>query len=399
MNKITPLQLKKDQERRLLAGHLWIYSNEIDTNATPIKNLEPGQIVEIWGSHKRWLGMGYANPHSLICARILTRQHGVKFDQEFIQARIAQALFLRQHFYSDPYYRLIFGEADGLPGLVVDRYGDLLVTQFTTAGMERLQELVITALDTLIQPHSILLRNDIAIRELEGLPQQVSVLHSEIADWVEIQENGLKFLAAPKHGQKTGWFYDQAENRLRLQRYVKNKRVLDVFSYLGGWGVSAAAWGANAVLCLDSSDMALAGVLENAKLNHCQDRVRIQKGDAFELLKQLNAAGEKFDVVILDPPAFIKRRKDLASGLTAYHQLNRLGLRLLSPNGILISSSCSSLLTQEALLHTVQKAARSNSQGLQLLELGQQRLDHPIHPAIVETAYLKTMYFRVINDF
>jgi len=375
MSSLARLHLKKDQERRLLAGHLWIYSNEVDTNVTPLKNLQPGQIVEISGGRDRWLGLGYANPNSLICARLITTQHGVKLNQELLQSRIAQALELRTRFYHKPWYRLVFGEADGLPGLVIDRYGDILVLQFSTAGMEQWQAWIVAALNSLLQPQAILLRNDIQIRELEGLSQHVLTIQGKIPDQVELEENGLKFLVSLQHGQKTGWFFDQRENRARLRRYVAGKRILDVFSYLGGWGISAAAWGAREVLCLDSSDAALTGVLENAARNACKKQIRVQKGDVFDLLKQLDKNGERFDVIILDPPAFIKRRKDLEQGIEAYNRLNQLGLRLILPGGILVSSSCSTLMTHELLLHTVQKAARRNGQALQLLESGQQGLE------------------------
>jgi 23S rRNA (cytosine1962-C5)-methyltransferase len=366
---------------------------------TPLKNLQPGQLVEIWSRHKRWLGLGYANPNSLICTRLITRQRNLKITQTWLQHRIAQALDLRTRFYPHPYYRLVFGESDNLPGLVADRYGNIVVLQFTTAGMEQWQDWVITAIDNLLQPQAILLRNDLSVRNLEGLDQHVSIVHGKIPTQVELVENDLRFLVSPEHGQKTGWFYDQRENRARLRRYVANKKILDVCSYLGGWGISSLAWNAREVLCVDSSEAALHGVLENAKLNNCHSRIRTQAGDAFEVLKYLHGTGEQFDVIILDPPAFIKRRKDLEQGTEAYGRLNQLGLRLLSPGGILISSSCSTLMTTELLQHTVQKAARRNHQTLQLLESGQQSLDHPIHPAIIETAYLKTLYFHVTSNW
>jgi len=397
MNPV-PLRLKKDQERRLLAGHLWIYSNEVDTDATPLKDLEPGQPVEVWGGRDRWLGLGYANPHSLICARLVTRRRGVRLDESLIRARIATALALRERLYPGPCYRLVFGEADGLPGLVVDRYGEVLVLQLTTAGMDRLREPILAALDALLRPAAVLLRNDTPVRELEGLPQAVEVVRGEVPGQVEIRENGARFLVSPRDGQKTGWFYDQTDNRARLRRYVAGKRVLDVCSYLGGWGVSAALWGAREVVCLDASEAALAGVEENARLNGCEARVATLKGDAFEQLKQLGEAGEQFDLVVLDPPAFIKRRKDLEQGIEAYGRLNRLGLQLLPPGGILATSSCSFLLARESFLLAVQRGARRNGQTLQWLESGQQGADHPVHPAIAETAYLKTIYLRALPD-
>jgi 23S rRNA (cytosine1962-C5)-methyltransferase len=394
----APLRLKKDQERRLLAGHLWVYSNEVDTDATPLKELEPGQPVELWGGRDRWLGLGYVNPHSLICVRLLTRRRGVQLDEALLRERIGNALALRERLYGAPYYRLVFGEADGLPGLIVDRYGDLLVLQITTAGMERLREQLLTALDALLHPTAVLLRNDTQVRDLEGLPQTVEVVRGEVPERVGIHENGLHFQISPRYGQKTGWFYDQTDNRARLHRYLDGARVLDACSYLGGWGISAAAWGARQALCLDASETALEGVGVNARLNGCESRVATLRGDVFEQLRGLVDAGERFDLVVLDPPAFVKRRKDLELGIEAYQRLNRLGLQLLPPGGVLVTSSCSFHLERDAFLRAVQKAARRNGQLLQWLESGQQSADHPLHPAIAETAYLKTLYLRALPD-
>lgn len=393
----APLRLKKDQERRLEAGHLWVYSNEVDTETTPLRNLTPGEPVEILSSRDRWMGYGYVNPNSLLCARLMSRQRKALVDENLIRTRIQSALALRERIYPAPFYRLVFGEADGLPGLVVDRYGDVLALQITTAGMDRLRDSVVAALESLLQPKGILLRNDTQMRVLEGLPEEVSILRGEVPDQVEIQELGARFLVSPKNGQKTGWFYDQTDNRARLRRYLKGGRVLDVCSYLGGWGIQAALWGAEEVIGLDLSAPALDGMAENAALNGCGDRVRGIRGDAFEELRQLAAAQERFDLVILDPPAFIKRRKDLDRGVDAYLRLNRLGLQLLRPEGLLVTSSCSFHLPKFLFLRTVQKAAVLQNRHLQLLEAGQQSADHPVHPAIDETSYLKTLFLRVTN--
>lgn len=396
--KPTPLRLKKNQERRLLAGHLWVYSNEVDTVATPLKDLQPGQPVELIAANGRRLGLGYANPHSLISARLVSRRSDAVWGGEMILERLRQALALRESLYSAPYYRLAFGESDGLPGLVVDRYGDLLVLQITTAGMEAMRDAVLAALDALLRPATVLLRNDTPVRQLEGLDSSVECVAGGLPEQVQIEENGLRFSLSPGQGQKTGWFYDQADNRQRLRRFIRGGRVLDVCSYLGGWGVSAAAWGADYVLCLDASAAALEGVGRNAELNDCVDRVEGLQGDAFEGMRQLLEQGERFDVVVLDPPAFIKRKKDVDAGLEAYARLNRMGLQLLATGGVLATSSCSFHLQQETLLRTVQKAARRNRRYLQLLESGQQSVDHPVHPAVPETAYLKTFFLRGIDE-
>lgn len=397
--RYAPLRLNKDQERRLQAGHLWVYSNEVDTQSTPLKDLTPGQPVEILSSRNRWMGYGYVNPNSLICARLVSRQRDVPLDGNLLRARLRTALALRERLYPGPYYRLVFGEADGLPGLVVDRYGDVLALQITTAGMDRLRAEILEALDWLLHPKGMVLRNDTPVRVLEGLPEEVAVLSGSVSDRLEIQENGVRFLVSPQTGQKTGWYYDQADNRARLRRYIGGGRVLDLCCYLGGWGIAAALWGAREVLCLDASEAALEGVLDNAGLNGCQDRVRVQAGDVFEQLREWVSQEERFDLVLLDPPAFIKRRKDLDRGLEAYQRLNRLALQLLGPGGMLITSSCSFHLPRLMFLHTAQKAAGQNNQSLQLLELGQQGADHPVHPAIDETAYLKTLFLRVMDGF
>lgn len=397
--KPAALSLKKDQERRLLAGHVWIYSNEVDTRATPLKELEPGQPVEIFASRGRWLGIGYANPNSLICARVLSTCKGVEWDAELIRQRVRHALSLRERLYPRPFYRLLFGEADGLPGLVVDRYGDLLALQITTAGMERMRQTILDVLEQELSPSSIVLRNDLAIRELEGLPQAVEVYKGEAPEKVDMEENGLLFQAQPLSGQKTGWFFDQADNRARMHRYVADARVLDVCSYLGGWGVSAVAWGAREALCIDVSKTALEGVRENAARNACAKQVDTLAGDAFERMKQLAAEGRRFDLVVVDPPAFIKRRKDQDVGVQAYARLNRLALSVLEPGGVLMTSSCSFHLQREVFLRTVQKVARRDGVSLQLLETGQQSADHPVHPAIAETAYLKSFFFRALPEF
>jgi 23S rRNA (cytosine1962-C5)-methyltransferase len=281
----------------------------------------------------------------------------------------------------------------------VDRYGDVLALQITTAGMDRLRDEIVAGLEELLAPRGIVLRNDTPMRGLEGLPQEVAVLAGEVPEKVEIEENGVRFLVSPREGQKTGWFYDQADNRARLRRYLRGGRVLDVCSYLGGWGVQAADWGAEEVLCLDSSQAALDGVVENARLNGCAERVHTLQGDAFDMLKDLVAGEARFDMVLLDPPAFIKRRKDLDRGVEAYRRLNRLGLQLLEPGGMLVTSSCSFHLPRELFLRTVQKAAGRSSHCLQLLESGQQAADHPVHPAIAETAYLKTLFLRAVGGF
>ncbi len=397
--KTQPLLLRKDQERRLLAGHCWIYSNEVDTQATPLKTLEPGQPVEIMSDHERWIGHGYVNPHSLICARIVTRDRNHPLSPALWLKRIHDALVLRERLYKRPFYRLIFGESDGLPGLIVDRYEDLLAVQITTAGMERVRGEILAALEQVLRPKSIVLRNDTNVRELEGLPRGVETVLGAAEDSLTLIEHELAFEISPLSGQKTGWFFDQAENRARLARYGVGQRVLDVCSYIGAWGLRAAALGAEEVTCVDSSHTALERVADNAARNHLDNRVHHLHGDAFEVLRDLRDQGKRFDTVILDPPAFIKRRKDEKEGVQAYQRLNRLGIELMEPGGLLVTSSCSFHMDRDAFLRAVQLAARRAGRSLQLLEVGQQGPDHPVHPAITETAYLKTLFLRVLPGF
>ena len=399
MTDAAPLKLKKDQDRRLRAGHCWIYSNEVDIAQTPLKDLAPGQAVDVVSHRGKWLGSGYVNPNTLICARLVSRDQAHPLDQSLLVHRIKIALGLREALYPGPFYRLVFGEADGLPGLIVDRYDDQLVVQLTTAGMDALREDVVAALDKVLKPSVILLRNDVASRTTEGLEQVIEVAKGTVPERTTVIEGGARFEVSLSEGQKTGWFYDQAANRDRLMKYVAGKRVLDVCSYVGAWGVRAALGGAESVTCVDVSARALEQVEANAALNGVADKVRIAQGDAFVTLKELRQAGEHFDVIVVDPPAFIKRKKDIKEGTLAYRRLNEVAMSLLSRDGLLMSASCSFHMDRDALLHTLQLGARHVDRSLQLLEYGQQGPDHPIHPAIMETAYLKAYYLRVLPTF
>lgn len=390
------LRLRKQQDRRLRAGHLWVYSNEVDTQATPLKSFAPGQPVNIEDAKGKWLGLAYVNPNSLICARLVSRDRAVALDESLLAHRLKVALSLRERLYDRPYYRLLFGEADGVPGAVVDRYGDLLVVQLTTAGMEVLRDALVAALLKVVQPGAILLRNDGAVRELEGLERYVELAHGQLPDNVDVEEGGCRFAVSPSQGQKTGWFFDQAANRDALMSYVRGKRVLDVCSYVGAWSVRAAHAGASEVCAVDVSAEALARVDDNAAINGVGERVTTLRGDAFHALRELRAQREKYDVVVLDPPAFIKRKKDLKEGTLAYRRLNEAALGLLERDGLLVTASCSFHMHRDELLRIVQQAARHSDRSLQLLQQGQQSPDHPIHPAIPETAYLKAFFVRVL---
>ncbi len=395
---LPPLRLKKNEERRLRAGHLWVYSNEIDIKQTPLKDLEPGSPIRIEDSRGHTLGSGYVNPHSLLCARLVSRDPKHVLDKSLLVHRINIALSLRETVFDKPFYRLVHGEGDSLPGLIVDRFGDVLVAQITTAGMERHKDDIVAALLKVLKPSAIVLRNDSGSRKLEGLDSYIETVHGELPDNLIIEENGARFAIDPLGGQKTGWFFDHRMNRAHMQQYVKGKRVLDVFSYIGGWGIEAAVAGASDVMCVDASQSAIDRVHQNAELNDLGDTVASLQGDAFEALKSLRQARERFDVVIIDPPAFIKRKKDFKEGQNAYHRINQAAMQVLNKGGYLVSASCSWHLKNEQLRDTILKASRHVDRAAQIVEQGHQGPDHPVHPAIPETDYLKAFIARVLAN-
>ncbi len=390
------LVLKKGEERRLRAGHLWIYGNEVDADETPLHRFAPGQAVVVRAQAGTPLGTAYVNPHTLLCARLVSRDPEEPFGRSLVVRRLQQALGLRQRLYRDPYYRLVYGEGDFLPGLIVDRYGRVLVVQLNTAGMERAQAEVIDALMEVVAPEAILLRNDSPARQVEGLDAHVRTAVGVVPEEVALTEHGARFEVSIACGQKTGWYYDQRENRERMLRHAPGARVLDAFSYLGAWGIEAAVAGAERVVCVESSPIAAARIARHAAINQVADRVEVVEGDVFDSLKSFDRSGTRFDLVVLDPPAFIKRRKDLEEGSLAYRRLNLLAMTLLSPGGTLVSASCSSHLEPEAFLDALRRAARRLDRDLQVVAQGHQSPDHPVHPAIPETSYLKTLFCRVL---
>ena len=395
---LPPLRLKKNEERRLKAGHLWVYSNEIDIAQTPLKDFEPGSMVSIENAHGHALGIGYVNPHSLISARLVSRDLRYSLDQSLITHRLNIALSLREQCFTQPYYRLVHGEADNLPGLVVDRFADVFVAQITTAGMEQQKDAVIAALEKVFKPTAIVFRNDSPSRQSEALESYVDTVSGKLPESVQLEENGTRFEIDVLTGQKTGWFYDHRMNRARMQQYVNDKRVLDVFSYIGGWGIQALTAGAKEVMCIDASARAIDRIHHNADLNQCADKLATVEGDAFEALKSLRQEREHFDVVIVDPPAFIKRKKDFKEGLTAYRRINQMAMQVLNKGGYLISASCSFHLKREQLQDTILKASRHVDRNAQIVEQGHQGPDHPVHPAIPETDYLKSFTARILMN-
>jgi 23S rRNA (cytosine1962-C5)-methyltransferase len=391
---VPVLRLKRGEDRRIRAGHLWIYSNEVDNEATPLTRFERGGLARVHSSRDQFIGFACVNPHALICARLLSRDVAQPIGVPLLVKRLRTALALRERLYAAPYYRAVFGDSDGLPGLVLDRYGDVLVGQIATAGMEALRPQVEQALQAVFAPRLLVWKNDSSARDLEGLPREVQAVGADMPDQIEVIENGIPYSAPLAAGQKTGWFYDQAANRQRLHRLMgRDARVLDVCSYVGAWAVSALKHGAAEALCIDSSERALEFAARNAARNGVT--LPLLKADAFDALAALHAEGRRFDVVVLDPPAFIKRKRDLPQGEAAYRKINQLAMRLLTDDGLLVSCSCSFHLGFDELPALIQSAARHAGCDVQILEAGGQSPDHPVHPAIPETRYLKAFFCRV----
>lgn len=390
-----PLYLRKGEERRLRGGHLWVFSNEVDVKRSPLDSFAAGDPVTITEAGGRVIGSGYVNPASLICARLVDRG-GHALDRSLVVHRLNVALSLRQRWHPEPWYRLVFGESDGLPGLTVDRFDDVLVAQATSAGMERLKGPVADALNAVLKPRAIVWKNDSGARELEGLPSYVEAVGDSLPSDVLVREAGLDFAVDIAGGQKTGWFYDQRANRDAMVPWVKGLRVLDVFSYVGAWGLRAAAAGASQVTCVDASADAVAAVTANAARNGLAGQVSAQRGDAFEFLKAARAERERWDVVILDPPAFVKRRKDFKQGALAYRRINEAAMQVLARDGLLVTASCSYHMQRSALLEAINAGGRHLDRQVQVLQQLQQAPDHPIQAAIPETDYLKGFLCRVL---
>ncbi|HEY4443024.1 MAG TPA: class I SAM-dependent rRNA methyltransferase [Steroidobacteraceae bacterium] len=396
--ELPTLRLKRNEDRRLHAGHLWIFSNEVDTQQTPLTKFTAGELVRVLAHNDKALGLAYVNPQSLISARMLGTWKLP--DVAWLARRIRSALSLRERLYPKPYYRLVYGESDGLPGLVIDRYGSACVVQIGTAGMEKLKSQIQQALEQVLHCDALLFKNDSSAREMEGLPSYVETATGKFDELGQVLEDGLEFQVPLAEGQKTGWFFDQASNRRALSKYVRpGARVLDVFSYVGAWGVRAAHSGAREVVCVDSSAAALELAASNAERNRVNERngskLTTLRGDAFDVLEDLAKQRARFDIVVIDPPAFAKRKKDLPKALAAYKRLNQLAMQVIADDGILVSCSCSYHVSPEDLQDAIAKAARTADRHLQILEIGGQAPDHPVHPAIPETRYLKAYFCRV----
>ncbi len=391
------LRLNPKAERRLKGGHLWVYSNEVDVAATPLKGLVAGSEVVVESSAGKALGAAVVSPEQLICARLFSRDANAVLDQSMLVHRLQVAQSGRELWYPHQCYRWVYGDSDGLPGLVIDRFGGVVVIQISSVAMEERRQAIIDAVNKVAKPHCIVLKNDGKLRAVEGLPEYVEVVQGALEDdCAPLIENDTRFMAPVIHGQKTGWFYDHRENRAQLNRLVKGKRVLDVFSYVGGWGVQAANHGAAEVHCVDASAQALDWVEQNAALNGVAEKVQCWEGDAFAALRQMKDNGERFDVIVMDPPALIPKRKDIKAGEQAYHRLNSLAMRLLSKDGLLVAASCSMHLGEDRLPDMLRIMGRELDRDVLIQHVGSQGADHPVVPAIPETRYLKAVFARVL---
>ncbi|NFV80957.1 class I SAM-dependent rRNA methyltransferase [Magnetospirillum aberrantis] len=386
------VRFAKGRARRFRGGHPWAFSNEIEM--TPeLKALPPGSLVTLVDAGDEKLGVATFNPHSLIAARVLDRDWSRVVDAAFLAERLRRAVDLRGMLFDGPYYRLIHSEADCLPGLVVDRYGDVLSVQVNTAGMERLTPLLLDALAEVLAPRAVVLRNDSPVRGLEGLALEHKVALGDLDGPVELMENGARFLADLTGGQKTGWFYDQRDNRAFVARLAKGRRVLDVYTYAGGFAVQAALAGAASVTAVDRSEHSLALAEGAAKLNNVA--VSCVRAEAFAEMARLDAAGERFGLVVVDPPAFVKSRKDLHSGAKGYRKMARLAAPLVEPGGFMLAASCSHHMPvemfAEEIAHGLAQAGRSG----RVLRAAGAAPDHPLHPQLPESAYLKALVLQI----
>ena len=381
--------LKKKEDRRIKRGHPWVFSNEVQ--ALPA-DVVPGELVEVRDFAGGFIGRGYANPRSLITVRILTRTRE-EIDAAFLERRISRARDLRTGLGFGESFRAVYSEGDGLPGLIVDKYADTLVVQSLTAGIDGMLEMVIAALREAYGPKAIVLRNDVAVRELEGLAQEKRVVLGDAESLVTIEESGIRYRVDVLEGQKTGFFFDQRENRLALRDLVRGRRTLDCFCYVGAWALAAARYGASEVIGIDSSEKAVALARSNAELNSLS--ATFETGDVFDRLRELERRKERFGCIILDPPAFVKSRAKVREALKGYKELNLRAMRILEPSGILVTCSCSHHIDQELFREMLIDAAWSAGRQARVLEMRSQSRDHPALLAARETQYLKCAILQI----
>ena len=380
------LRLRPGHGRRLLAGHPWAFSNELQLDAAA-KALTPGSLVRLAEASGRPVGTAMFNPHSLIAARLMSRDPAAMIDRPFIAERLGRALALRRRFHAGDSYRWVHGEGDDLPGLVIDRYGPVASLQINAAGMERLLPEILDAVEAVLAPATVVLRNDGGARALEGLESYVRIAKGGLDGPVEGEADGVRFLADLAGGQKTGWFFDQAPARRLIGSLARGQSVLDVYCHTGGFALAAAKGGATRVLGLDRSAEALALAERAARLNRLA--VELDRTDAFSALAARGQGGERWDIVVCDPPSFVKSKRDYDAGIKGYRKLARLAAPLVAPGGLLLLASCSYHVDPPSF-------AQENARGLaaarrtgRILATGGAGPDHPVHPALPETAYLK----------
>lgn len=385
------VRLKAKEGRRLRAGAPWAFSNEIDMNATA-KALKPGTVVNIVGDDGNELGTGYFNPNSLIAIRLLDARSKVVPNTAFFAERLSRALALRNALYDRPFYRLVHAEGDYLPGLTIDRFGDACVVQITTAGMDALRAPLLAALDKVLAPTDVILRADTPSRALEGLDSYVRAEKGEAAR-IAVEENGIRYFADLGAGQKTGWYYDQRDNRAFMASLAQGKSVLDAYCYTGGFALAAAKAGAREVIGLDSSQPALALAEDSASANGLS--AKFVKAEVFEEIERLGNAKETFDIVIADPPPFVKSRKDLEAGAKAYRKLARLSARLVAKDGFLLLASCSHNIAPDRFASECALGLQRAGRQARLIRQAGAGPDHPVHPMLPESAYLKALVYAL----
>ncbi len=395
MNDLPIIKLQHGRDRRVLSGHPWVYSNEIAPDPA-LQALEAGSLVRVVSEGGKALGTASYNPKTLIAARLLTRDAEEAIDQAYFERRLSRALALRTRLFDKPYYRLVHAEADGLPGTILDRYGDVVVVQTNAAGSDRLLDLLLDALHSLLAPRAVVLRNDSPARATEGLEAETEIVRGALDGPMVLEENGAKFAVELASGQKTGWFYDQRGNRAFMAELAKDAaKVLDMYTYAGGFAVQCALAGAKHVTAVDRSEGALELVNKAAALNGVEGKITTKRAEAFRVLEELQDRGEKFDVVIADPPAFIKSRKDANPGLKAYGKLARLAARLVNPGGFLFIASCSYHAETSSFTEAVGRGVADAKRGGRILRTSGAGADHPVHPLLPESAYLKALTLQL----
>lgn len=383
------VKLKKNEERRILRGHPWVFSNELEGSPA---GFIPGELVDVADHAGRFVGRGYINPRSLISVRLLTR-HQEEINRAFFRKKFAHARALRSALGFGDSFRALFSEGDGLPGLIVDKYADVLVLQSLTAGIDAQMDDILGALQDEYSPRAIVFRNDTSVRELEGLTQEKRVAVGTLDGPVIIEESGISYAIDVLEGQKTGFFFDQRENRLALKPYVQGRRTLDCFCYVGAWALSAARFGASEVTGLDSSEKAVAQASDNAARNGLSAQFR--KADVFEELRALEKQRERFGCIVLDPPAFVKSRAKVREAVKGYKEINLRAMKLLEPGGVLVTCSCSHHIDESLFREMLIDAAFSAGKQARLLETRSQARDHPALLAAKETQYLKCVVLEV----